>query len=322
MLPRVGEVLFAPGCGLAAVLVHLLLGERAGALAALAVVAAGEAELAAAGQVEEQLALDAVAAEVGAVPVAVGPVTVDEEGGGDRPLAAPHPEASLVGGEGAAAAAKRALEAGLRPARAQLDHPGDGVVAVEGVHRAADHLDGLDVVERHERPVGDTPVGLVHPAAVDEHQGSAPVSSAVVEAAGLRGVALAVGGGVGDEDAGLAAKQLRDVAGAALIDGLAIDHRHVSRDLEHAALGSRGGDVDLVHDDHGEARRVVLGLVDGSASPIGVALGRGRFVGLAQGGRSQQEGDEDGEKQGGAAPASLAPGCGCRDHRTSLHPPR
>jgi hypothetical protein len=320
VLARVVEVLLAPGSGLAAVLLHLLLGERAGALAALAVVATGEAELAAAGEVEEELPLGAVAAEVGAVPVAVGAVTVDEDGGGDRSLATAHPEASHVRHVGAAPAAKRGLDALLRPPRAQVDDAGDGAIAVEGVHRAADHLDPVEVVERHEGPVGEHDVGLVHAAAVDHDQGPASVPSAIVEAAGLHRVALAVGGGVGDEDAGLAAQQLRDAAGSASLDGLPIDHRHVPGDVEHAALGSRSGDGDLLHDDHGERRPgVALGV---GVALGGVLLGGGGLLGIAQSGGSQREEDEEGEEKGGAAPASLAPGCGCGDHRDSLHPSR
>ncbi len=129
-----------------------------------------------------------------------------------------------------------------------IDHPAHGIGAVEGRHRAADHLDALDRRDRRKEAggglteaVGRDAAGGVLASAVDQDQGvvAGQAADADVASAGLAHLAAHV-------DAFHVAQGVGDAGDALFFQLLAADHRDAGRCLGQGLLVARGGDHDVV----------------------------------------------------------------------------
>ncbi len=241
------QVLLAVGVGIETrvaedlVIVVVRLGPDQGAVEFQAIV-----EAIAAAQVAGQVA---VAVSVWLIARSTGALGVDP-----RRIEAAHPEAvpavagaaadpgaALQGLMGAVTGGEERLGALAVAAPGEdLDHPADGLRAVQAGTRPADHLDALDQLHRQVLERGEASAGRADLDAVDQHQHMVGLGAAQEQ----RGV-LAETAVVRQRHAGYLAQQLRHAARLAALDILAVDDAH-RRQALGSGLGGTGGGHHLV----------------------------------------------------------------------------
>ena len=157
---------------------------------------------------------------------------------------------ALLGAVRARAHGHMGLEAGLATAGEDLHRARHGVRAIQRTGRAAQHLDALDRFQRQRLPGGAAGAILgIDADAVDIHRRVLFVSAPHEQICICTRATVA-----GDLDARHLGHDIFQRQGAAALQGLPVQHRHIRQHLAQALLGARGRDHHLIQGRRGRRR--------------------------------------------------------------------